>query len=180
MPAARGNDVKRLGCVAREHDVVPVGRADELGDAMTRHLDRLGGLDREAVQATKRVRVHLLVEAALRVKHGSGALRGGGTVQKHQVGMVGKQREVALVGVLRDVGGANDVARRGRGCGSVRGVGNRARSGVACGLFGGACDKGIGLAHVTSPLRLCPRARRARSVLRQGAQPRRAPGRPAR
>ena len=43
------NDVERLGCVAREHDVVPVGRADELGDAMACHLDRLGGLDRQAV-----------------------------------------------------------------------------------------------------------------------------------
>ena len=40
------HDVERLGRVAREHDVVPVGCADELGDAMARHLDGLGGLDR--------------------------------------------------------------------------------------------------------------------------------------
>ena len=40
------HDVERFGRVAREHDVVPVGRADELGDAVARHLDGLGGLDR--------------------------------------------------------------------------------------------------------------------------------------
>ena len=82
-----------------------VGRADEFRHALAGDLDGLGGLDRQAVQAAQGVGVHLLVEAALRVKHGGGALRGGGAVQKHQVGMVGKQREVALVGVLGDVGG---------------------------------------------------------------------------
>ena len=124
------HDVERLGGVAREHDVVRVGRSDELRHALAGDLDGLGGFDRQAVQAAQGVGVHLLVEATLRVKHGGGALRGGGAVQKHQVGMVGKQREVALVGVLGDVGGAHDVAGRGRGVGGVRRVGHGARRAI--------------------------------------------------
>ena len=94
--------------------------------ALAGDLDGLGGLDRQAVQAAQGVRVHFLVEAALSVKHHRRALRRGGAVKKHQVGVVRQQREVTLVGVFGDVGRAYDVVGRGRGLGGMRRVGHGA------------------------------------------------------
>ena len=97
------HEVERLARVAGEHDLARVRRADEARDMGARRLDGLGGLDRQAVQAAQGVRVHVLVERALRVEGHGGALRRRRAVEEGEVGVRGEQGEVLLVGVGGDV-----------------------------------------------------------------------------
>ena len=99
------HDVEGLGGVAIEDHVAGVllANADEARDALARIFDGLGSLDGKLVQATQRVGVHRLVEAVERVDDASGALCGGGAIEKRQVRHGCKEREVLLVRVGRDV-----------------------------------------------------------------------------
>ena len=67
------------------------------------------------------------------------ALRRGGAVKKHQVGVVRQQREVALVRVFGDVGRAYDVVGRGRGLGGMRRVGHGACRAIEFCVVRGSC-----------------------------------------
>ena len=127
-----GDDVERFACVAAHHDILGLGGANELRDAIACHVDRFRCFNGQAVKAAQCVRVHFLIEAALGVEHGFRALRGCGAVEEREVGMIGEQREVALVGVFGNVGRAYDVGSGGRSRRGVGGIGDGAgaRGGV--------------------------------------------------
>ena len=102
---ALGDQVERLARVAGEDDLVGLGGADDVGDLLAHLRDGLGGLDGQRVQAAQRVCVHALVEIALGIEHAGGALRGGGTIEEGDLGVLLEQRELRLVGISLDVDG---------------------------------------------------------------------------
>ena len=102
---ALGDQVERLARVAGEDDFVGLGGADDIGDLLAHLRDGLGGLDGQRVQAAQGVGVHALVEIALGVEHAGGTLRGGGTIEEGDLGMLLEQRELCLVGVGLDIDG---------------------------------------------------------------------------
>ena len=102
---ALGDQVERLARVAGEDDLVGLGSADDVSDLLTHLRDGIGGLDGQRVQAAQRVGVHTLVEVAFGVKHAGGALRSGGAIEEGDLGVLLKQRELALVGVGLDIYG---------------------------------------------------------------------------
>ena len=102
---ALGDQVERLARVAGEDDLVGLGSADEVGDLLAHLRDSLSGLDGQRVQAAQRVGVHALVEVALGVEHTGRTLRGGGTIEEGDLGVLLEQRELRLVGISLDVDG---------------------------------------------------------------------------
>ena len=102
---ALGDQVERLARIAGEDDLVGLGSADEVGDLLADLRDGLGGLDGQRVQAAQGVCVHALIEVALGVEHAGRALRGGGTIEEGDLGVLLEQRELCLVGVGLDVDG---------------------------------------------------------------------------
>ena len=94
------HEVQRLAGVAAEHDLARIGGADEARDVGAGLVDGLGGVHRQAIKAAQGVRVHLLVEAALRVEGDGGTLEAVAARCRGEVRRVGRQQgEVLLVGV---------------------------------------------------------------------------------
>ena len=93
------HEVQGLAGVAAEHDLARIGGADEARDVGAGLVDGLGGVHRQAIKAAQGVRVHLLVEAALRVEGDGRALGRGCAVEEGEAGVGRQQGEVLLVGV---------------------------------------------------------------------------------
>ena len=102
---ALGDQIERLARVAGEDDLVGLGSADAVSDLLAHLRDGVGGLDGQRVQAAQGVGVHALIEVTLGVEHAGGALRGGGAIEEGDLGVLLKQRELALVGVGLDIYG---------------------------------------------------------------------------
>ena len=93
------HEVQGFAGVAAEHDLARIGGADETRDVGAGLVDGLGGVHRQAIKAAQGVRVHLLVEAALRVEGDGRALGRGCAVEEGEAGVGRQQGEVLLVGV---------------------------------------------------------------------------------
>ena len=102
---ALSDQVERLARVAGEDDLVGLTGADNVSDLLAHLRDSLGGLDGQRVQAAQGVGVHALVEVALGIEHTGRALRGGGTIEKGDLGVLLEQRELRLIGVGLNVHG---------------------------------------------------------------------------
>ena len=91
-----GHDVQAFGGVAGEDHLARVARADKARDLGAHLGDGLGGLDGERVQAAQGVGVHGLVELFLGGEHAGGALRGGGAIEKSDLGLPASSGNCAL------------------------------------------------------------------------------------
>src|SRR5215204_5877503 len=88
-----GDEVDRLGGVAREDDLVVTGGADEARDIITYTLVGSGRLLGERVNATMDIGIGGLVVVNERLDHLSRLLRGGGVVEIDETAPVDASRQ---------------------------------------------------------------------------------------
>ncbi len=129
-----GDEVDRLGGVAREHDLVRVGDADEPGDLGARLLVLGRRLLADRVDPAMDVRVVLAVVGVHRLEHGARLLRRRRGVEVHQrvpVDLLVQDREVVAQPL-----GVDRVGRRARRRRARLGGGHRSDAYPAAAAWG--------------------------------------------
>ena len=90
-----GRHIEGFRRVAAEDDLVRFMRADEFRGLLAGIADGHRRFERQLVQPAQGVRVHGLVERTLGIQHDGGPLGRGRRVEERELGVQGKQREIA-------------------------------------------------------------------------------------